>query len=433
MTLETSSKGVTIVGGGLCGLALACALKKRNIPFNIYEARASFAEIGAGINLGPNLRQALQLIDEELAETIRRASCSNPVESVWMQVRLGAATSNFQELHLLTELLAPPSGNASIHRSELLEVLADWSDARAHTRFNKKVVAFDISRSDRVLLRFADGTQDSAAVVIACDGIHSASRQAVSEGDNSVAAPQYADSGAYRAVPSVNEIQEIFGQEIAHYSNVIVGPNGYLMLYPVNGGEKVNVGFWTWRRSNGQWAYGENWVMPNEGAEMQRQFAAWGEQIHRLMTLIGDAPFFATHYHPSHLPSLFRGRLCIMGDAAHSMPPHQGAGAGQAMEDVHIMADLLHHVRDVESLERGLNAAFTAYDTVRKPRAYRMVDTSQEALSFWTEFWRQDLDQKGVETFVHKAEERFRWVWNVNLEEEAKRARLIVDDILDMR
>ena len=61
---------VAIVGGGLCGLALAIALKERSIPFIVYESRASFMELGAGINLGPNTLQAFRLIDPSLVDAV---------------------------------------------------------------------------------------------------------------------------------------------------------------------------------------------------------------------------------------------------------------------------------------------------------------------------------------------------------------------------
>ena len=67
-----------IVGGGLCGLSLAIALRARSIRYKIYESRASFTEVGTGINLGPNTLKTFELIDESLGEAIRKLCTRNP-------------------------------------------------------------------------------------------------------------------------------------------------------------------------------------------------------------------------------------------------------------------------------------------------------------------------------------------------------------------
>ena len=78
---------------------------------------------------------------------------------------------------------------------------------------------------------------------------------------------------------------------------------------------------------------------------------------------------FAEWHHKIDAPTYFKGPVVIMGDAAHSATPWHGAGAGQALEDAMILHTLLGEVKEAKQLE----AAFKAYDQVRRPRTQRIV------------------------------------------------------------
>jgi len=85
-----------------------------------------------------------------------------------------------------------------------------------------------------------------------------------------------------------------------------------------------------------------------------------------------DLKAFAQSHHEIDAPTYAKGHACIIGDAAHCMTPWQGSGAGQAIEDVMILAALLERVQD----PRRLTAAFRAYDHVRRPRSQRIIHSS---------------------------------------------------------
>ncbi|KAI9658328.1 MAG: hypothetical protein M1821_002461 [Bathelium mastoideum] len=416
---SSSTFHVAIIGGGLCGLCLAIALRNRSIPYTIYEARASFTEIGAGINLGPNTLKAFELIDKDLGEAVRKLCTRNPPgrEDVWMQIRLGAATDHFMDAELVTELMAPPIGNSTARRNDILALLAERA-GRECAAFNKKLATLE-QCSSHVTLKFADGTEDIASVVIGCDGIHSVVRRLQVGADNPSASPQFSECGVYRAVLPREKLEQAVGPEIARTSNVFAGPGGYLIMYPVEGEQSVNVGFWPWRR--GPWTEHE-WVLPSQKDAMEKTFASWGETAHKIMALIDDPPFFATHHHSIQPDSFHQGRVCFIGDAAHSMPPHQGAGAGQAMEDAYVLAEVLGHIQMEDPIERQVEAAFHGYEAVRKPRAQRVLTTSVEAMGFWSDLYRKDLQKEDVQDFVQKANERFQWIWYDDIARQAERA-----------
>lgn len=117
---------VAIIGGGLCGLALAIALTRRGISYTVYEARASFTEIGAGINLGPNSIRAFDAIDPDLRAKIFDLATRNEPgqEDIILNLILGAPTEQFDDAHFIAGVRAPPTGSMSVSRNELLQLLA---------------------------------------------------------------------------------------------------------------------------------------------------------------------------------------------------------------------------------------------------------------------------------------------------------------------
>ncbi|KAJ6008953.1 hypothetical protein N7522_003969 [Penicillium canescens] len=131
-----------------------------------------------------------------------------------------------------------------------------------------------------------------------------------------------------------------------------------------------------------------------------------------------DPSQWAIFEHPP-LSTYTRSRIAILGDAAHASTPHQGAGAGQAIEDAHVLAELLDDSR-VDSVQ-GIMAAFKAYDEIRRPRSQRVVTTSKENAYLFS------LCLDGIEDDAEKLketlQERSRWLWDLDVEGQVERAR----------
>jgi salicylate hydroxylase len=111
-----------------------------------------------------------------------------------------------------------------------------------------------------------------------------------------------------------------------------------------------------------------------------------------------------------------KGSVVLLGDAAHATTPHQGAGAGQAVEDALFLAVLL----DKASTE-GISfaKAFEIYDSVRRPRSQRVVSTSRAAGDTYAM-----TGPAGSDHHLLREEllQRFNWIWEYNIEEELEAA-----------
>lgn len=152
-------------------------------------------------------------------------------------------------------------------------------------------------------------------------------------------------------------------------------------------------------------------------ADLYREFEGWADSVHAIFELMQKPDVWALFDHPP-AETYAKGRICILGDAAHASTPHQGAGAGMAIEDALIMSRVMALVDDSMVIPR----AFQVYDAMQRPRSQKLVTTSREAGLLY------EMQLPGVRGDVEKIKEqlnqRMKWIWEVDLEarvEEAKR------------
>ena len=117
-----------------------------------------------------------------------------------------------------------------------------------------------------------------------------------------------------------------------------------------------------------------------------------------------------------------KGPLVLLGDAAHASTPHQGAGAGQALEDAFILSSLLGN-RSVKSPD-DVVSAFVAYDSVRRPRSQKVVTTSREAGMLY------EYEGTGVGANEDKIRETlkgmYEWIWSEDLDRQLEEAERVL-------
>jgi len=121
-------------------------------------------------------------------------------------------------------------------------------------------------------------------------------------------------------------------------------------------------------------------------------------------------------FHHPETPIYYKGRICLLGDSAHASSPHQAAGAGQALEDALILSRLLGTVKE----KSHLDVAFKVYDSIRRPRAQKVVSTSFEAGQIY--MFRNPEIRDDTQKIADNANARLPWIWTHDLSADTMRA-----------
>jgi len=361
---------VAIIGGGIGGLTAANALSRAGIEVAVYEAAAELKEIGAGVALHPNAMKVLRAIGVE--GNVREAAGHAPWQVVrnWKTGRVIGKTSREQQ--------AASFGitGATVHRADLLDVLAGALPAGLVTLGQRCTGV----RPDGGLAvaRLADGSEVEADVIVGADGIHSPVRASLFGPD----APRFTGKICYRSVIPTGAVS---GSRPSLEGAQWLGPHGTIVLYPLRGEELINV---VCHYDDASYRH-ESWIAECSREEVIERYAGWHESLLRLFAASQTWYKWAL-YDRDPIPRWTRGRVTVLGDAAHPMLPYLGQGACQAIEDGAVLATALS--AEASDPVTGL----ARYERTRRPRASRVVLASRERglsnhlPSRWAA-WRRDL------------------------------------------
>ena len=140
-------------------------------------------------------------------------------------------------------------------------------------------------------------------------------------------------------------------------------------------------------------------------------------------------------FHHSRTSTYQKNLVCLLGASAHASLPNQPAGAGQGLEDAPVMSRVLERAYTTlddssapSEVSSALHAAFAAYDSIRRPRAQRQVDTSVECGLLYNLSHLEAGDD--MQKTVDNLNWRFGWLWNHDLDGDADKAVRRFDDIL---
>jgi salicylate hydroxylase len=316
--MSTKPVRTAIIGGGIGGLAAAHALIRRGVDVTVYEQAPALGEIGAGVFIYPNsLRQ------------LERMGLGDALAKVGARVGSGSEYYRMDGTvvgKILTTDSSGWNGMYGMHRADLLDALAN-ALPRNVVRTGHRCIGFD--ENDRTAqLQFDNGNKAEADVVIAADGIHSTMQKYVV----APSPPEYSGSRAYRGLIDRRKLPD--WRKEAH--QVWMGDGKHFMVFPVRRGELLNyVGFVPTQNQTI-----ESWSAIGDRDELSASFAGWDPRVVELLDKV-ETCFWWGLYDRSPLPSWTKGRLALLGDAAHPMLPHLGQGANQAIEDGFALAVFL--------------------------------------------------------------------------------------------
>ncbi|TCB81571.1 salicylate 1-monooxygenase [Acinetobacter sp. ANC 4173] len=407
---------VAVIGGGIAGLALMTQLVKNpNLDVHLYEAAAQFSEIGAGISFGANAVKAIQLLGlaneyEQIADKVKA-----PFTDIWFQWRNGYTDE------YLSSSVAKDVGQSSVHRADFLESLIPLVPQQ-NVHFNKRVQEVTAT-NDRVAIQLMDGELVECDYLIGCDGIHSAVRNHVLDSHQLPQVnPEFSGTWAYRGIIKFEDFQHAIqalgnDSELANVPQMFLGKDKHILTFPIRQGAEINIVAFKSDRTQTTLPANTAWTQAVSKQDMLADFADWSRSCQALLNLIDRPTIWALHQiAPLTTYQNKTQNVILIGDAAHAMLPHQGAGAGQGLEDALILANLLAHP---QLSIKNLTSVSKIYEEIRLDRAVKVQYTSQESGEIY------ELYSKNYPSFedvgLHLAH-RFDWLWQHSLEQDIENA-----------
>ncbi|KAF8973500.1 salicylate hydroxylase [Flammula alnicola] len=380
--MQQASKdfSVSIVGGGMCGLACAIGLTKAGISVKVFEAASKFEEVGAGVGLGSNAIRALQGLGL-LDVVIKKADEGKPGRRLFCFV---AATGSHEIVFDYIESSGEQANDGlAIYRPAFLEALVPLLDPSI-IHFNKRATSIEKAPSGRQLLRFADNTTYEADLVIGADGIKSVTRSAVIGADATRLG--FSNTHAYRGLVPINALKTAgVKADVSSRPHCWVGIGQHIITFPIRGDTILNVVAFN-RTTDDEALSPERpypWVESVNEKELLDAFQECGSDATTILQHIKQPSRWSIHTLYPPLSSFVKGKVVLIGDAAHAMLPHLGAGVGQGFEDVYVLCQLLGHPGTMTS---NLDSVLAVYDGLRPSRANMVLQRSIEAGNIYDNF-----------------------------------------------
>ena len=335
-----SRPSVVIIGGGIGGLFAANALIAQGRRVAVYEQAAALGEIGAGVYVTPNAVRHLE-----------RVGLGSAVERWGARVGTGSRYFRHDGTPIAPVQVTDARGwNATfgMHRADFVDFLAGNLPAGTVCT-GHRAVGFE-QNDDMACVKFANGATVEAEIVVAADGIHSELRPHVFPPSK----PIFHGTICYRGLIPRERLPDWPMDRWQMWA----GPSKHFLVFPVRHGTMINyVGF-----VPADEEMKESWSAPGDPDVLRRAFEGWDPRVGEVLKQV-DKTFRWALYDRDPLPTWAKGRLTLLGDAAHPMLPHLGQGANQSIEDGMALATILTQVNTA-----AVPAALLAYERLRRER-----------------------------------------------------------------
>jgi len=339
---------IAVAGAGIAGLTSALALAGRGFPVEIFEQAPRLEEVGAGIQLSPNAMKLLQRLGvaDELQPSL--------VEPRAIEIR-DALSGRMLAAIPLGETARRRYGApyALIHRADLQAALYAAIRRRDGIAIRLPAEVHDVRATESGVTFRAAGQSFRADVLVAADGINSRLRT----GYFAHSAPRPLRKTAWRATLPAALAPASAPLDV---TGLWLGAGGHLVHYPVQAGTSLNLV-----------------AIADEGSSSTRPpNEPFGPSARQLMESVPAWTRWPLFYNDP-TPPWTRGRVVLVGDAAHAMAPSAAQGGAQAMEDAWVLAAALS-ARPDEPAE-----ALLAYERERRPRVVRVAREARRNLAIY--------------------------------------------------
>jgi len=336
---------IAIIGAGMGGLTTGIALKKFGHRVTIYEQAEQILPVGAAISLWSNGVKCLNYLG--LTEQVAKLG-GQMNDLAYIDGLNGEVMTQFSLAPLIEEVGQRPY---PVSRAELQNMLMD-AFGRQDIQLGKRMVSIE-DKGQHVEIGFQDGSTVSAALLIGADGTHSMTRQYVS---GKQVERRYAGYVNWNGLVEISE-----DLAPAQQWTTFVGEGKRASLMPV--AEHRFYFFFDVPLPAG---------LENQRSEykilLKQYFSGWCSQVQCLIDSIDEQKTNRVEIHDIEpFNQFYKGRVVILGDAAHSTTPDIGQGGCQAMEDAVYLARALQ----INTL--GLEDALKRYQNKRNERANELL------------------------------------------------------------
>jgi 2-polyprenyl-6-methoxyphenol hydroxylase-like FAD-dependent oxidoreductase len=338
---------IALIGGGIGGLTAAIALHRRGFEPVVFEQASELKEVGAGIQITPNSTKILRAIG--LDDAVRKRGFE-PGFMLTRDMTSGEVLFRTQAKGAMAERFG--AGWFQIHRADLLEILTD-ALAGAAIRLNARCVGVEPAENGAVV-QINGSERELFDVVVGCDGILSMVR-AILHGDQNA---RFTGNMCWRALIPVNALPENHLEPVMNYW---MGRRGHVVAYFVRGGALVNL---VAVLETDHWVE-ESWSVEGLREDLLSAFPKAHRDLRILLERV-ERCFKWGLFDRDPLPHWGRGRVTLLGDAAHPMLPFLSQGAASAIEDGYVLA------RELARTALDPDAALAAYEAERRPRTARI-------------------------------------------------------------
>ncbi|KAF7370090.1 Salicylate hydroxylase [Mycena sanguinolenta] len=370
-------------------------------------------------------------VEEDLLKTTENKPVQGPVPSFNWRKSDQQAGFTFTTLVTNGTLI-------TLHRPDFQGVLLKRLPKSCRVNCSKRLRTYTQRESGLTELVFEDGSRTFCDVLVGADGLKSATRRALlTERANWMQArgrwqdaadiascidPVWCGTIAYRALIPAERLRAVApGHPVLTTPTQYLGKGGYILGYPISHGRMINFVAFVCRHDLENTKFDGPWVGASDRSQFAGLFAHWEPEVQALVHCVDKTLRWAIHT-TKPLRSFVSGHTVLIGDAAHAMEPHQGSGAGQAIEDACILATVLGHPRTTrENIPRALRI----FDEIRRPATAGVVEGSRmngryfsfeiEGVDFdrYTGAQLWDQLQKLKSTVVKKWE----WTWNSSIDD----------------
>lgn len=353
MTIDLPARPlkVAIIGGGPGGLSTAIALSRiPNVDVTLYEQATVLREVGAGISIGQNTWNVLELLG--VADTLTSGHVTSTV------LNLNGKTG--EELHRFERKELKKRPNLRTQRTKLQSALLSHVQPGV-IQLGKKLIHL-MDNEDHVELHFKDGTVTTADLVVGADGIRSVVRDTAWHGYEI----KFTGTTIWRALLPWDDVKDLDPRfDTTAWWHL---PTSHVYLSPVGEG-LGEIAARQWQDPAIHSASKVSWGVPVSKEHVESHFTDYLPAIREVLRKVqeGDWREFAAFAGPelSRLTA-WNNKVVLVGDSSHALSGAFGSGAGFAMEDGWILAQALSYHRN------DLNKALPLFDAIRVPYYTRM-------------------------------------------------------------